>query len=525
VTDCRVGRVLVVQPLIVEYRLGMSRVALCALMALACACGEAHSVTQKSSTSSDERCAKGECENAQPRASATSTGRAPAVSARRAAAGSPAPPPSLEELLATIPLGDPGEVVAMPEDESAAFFNDKQVHELDLSVNPDDLALIDSDPSSEMYVNADVRIDGESLGTVGLRYKGSAGAFLAPCTEAELPGEREPGPKVGKCSMKLDFDRVNSDQRLHGLKKLNLHAMGRDPSMLREQLGYALFREMGIATPRTTYMRVVINGELEGLFLGVEQIDGRFTRARFTEGGKGNVYKEVWPNTIDPVRLRAALETNEDDEAASVVSMMAFAAAVEVDPKAALRWLDRQYMLNFIAVDRMILNDDGAFRWYCYTFRGRDFGGGSNHNFYWYEAPIGTRMWLIPWDLDLSLAGAERTRIDRDWRDKSSCACHTAELDVPASPQRAPACDPLTGEVADWLDDYDQVVDKLLAGPMSGEAVDRKLMRWVELIEPTVKEAAGKHSAPNESAWQDAVSFLRSVIDHSRETRGHWPGL
>jgi len=427
-------------------------------------------------------------------------------------------------VLASIPQGDPGSVKAMPDDESAAFFNDKEVHELDLRVSTDDLALIDSDPSAEQYVNADMQLDGESVGTVGLRYKGSAGAFLAPCTAATLPGERARGAKVGKCSMKLDFDRVKADLRVHGLKKLNLHAMGRDPSMLREQLGYSLFREMGVATPRTTYMRVVINGQLEGLFLGVEQIDGRFTRARFSEGGKGNVYKEIWPNTWDPVRLRAALETNEDDDATSVLSMMGFAAAVDLDPQAARRWLDRDYMLSFIAVDRMILNDDGAFRWYCYTFRGLDFGLGSNHNFFWYESPVSTRMWLIPWDLDLSFAGAERTRIDRDWRDKSDCTCHTAELDVPASPQRAPACDALTGELATWLDDYEQVVDKLLAGPMSGEAIDGKLMRWIELIEPTVQEAAGLHSAPNESEWQDAVSFLRSAIDHSRQSRGHWPG-
>jgi hypothetical protein len=338
-----------------------------------------------------------------------------------------------------------------------------------------------------------------------------------------LPGEPR-GPKVGRCSMKLDFDRVNADQRLHGLKKLNLHAMGRDASMLREQLGYSLFREMGIATPRTTYTRVVINGQLEGLFLGVEQIDGRFTRARFTEGGKGNVYKEVWPNTMDPGRLRAALETNEDDEDTSVMSMLAFAAAVQLEPSAALRWLDRQYMLSYIAVDRMILNDDGAFRWYCYNLLGFDLGLGFNHNFYWYESPVGTKMWLIPWDLDLAFAGAERTMIDRDWRDTSSCDCHIADVDVPASPQRAPACDTLKGEVASWLDDYDQAVDKLLAGPLSGKAVDAKLLRWLELIEPTVREASGVRSSPSESEWQDAVSQLRSVIDHSRESRGHWPG-
>jgi spore coat protein CotH len=411
----------------------------------------------------------------------------------------------------------------MPDDESAAFFNDKRVHDFDLQVAPEDLALIDSDPSAEIYVDAVVRLDGESLGTIGLRYKGSAGAFLAPCTAAALPGQ-ERGPKVGKCSMKLDFDRVNPDQRLLGLKKLNLHAMGRDPSMLREQLGYALFREMGVATPRTTYARVVINGQLEGLFLGVEQIDGRFTRARFTEGGKGNVYKEIWPNTMDPGRFRAALETNEDDEDTSVMSMLAFAAAIQSEPGTALSWLDRQYMLSYIAVDRIILNDDGAFRWYCYTLRGLDLGLGRNHNFYWYESPVGTKMWLIPWDLDLSFAGVGRIRIDSDWRDASRCDCHVAEGSENASSQRAPACDPLTGQVASWLDDYDQVVDKFLEGPLSAAAIDAKLMHWIDLIEPVVQAAAGVKSSPSESEWQEAISSLRSVLDYTRETRGHWPG-
>jgi spore coat protein CotH len=415
-------------------------------------------------------------------------------------------------------------VVATPQDDAAAFFTDARIHDVDLTISPDDLALIDSDPSAEMYVNADVTVDGEALGSVGLRYKGSAGAFIAPCTAAERPGQLR-GPKVGKCSMKLDFDRVDADQRLHGLKKLNLHAMGRDNSMLREQLGYSLFREMGVATPRTTYSRVVINGELEGLFLGVEQIDGRFTRARFTQGGKGNVYKEVWPNSLDPGRYRAALETNEDDPDTSVMSMLGFATAVQLEPSLALSWLDREYMLRFITVDRMILNDDGPFRWYCAGTFPRDFGFGWNHNYYWYESPVGTRMWLIPWDLDLSFAGAARTRIDTDWRDASRCDCHYADVGEPASPQRPAACDRLTGEVADWLDDYDSYVDKFLDGAMSADAVDTKLMRWIDLIAPVVKEAAGVNSAPSESAWQEGVSTLRDAVEHSRETRGHWPGL
>jgi spore coat protein CotH len=225
------------------------------------------------------------------------------------------------------------------------------------------------------------------------------------------------------------------------------------------------------------------------------------------------------------MRYRSALETNDKDPNTSVMSMLAFAMAVQVDPALALSWLDREYMLQYITVDRMILNDDGAFRWYCAGAFPFDFGGGRNHNYYWYESPVGTRMWLIPWDLDLSFAGALRTRIDRDWRDNSSCDCHLGVTSEPASPQRAPACDRLTGEVASWLDDYDAKVDSFIAGPFSADSVDKKLMRWMDLIAPMVKEAAGVHSAPDESTWHDSVSTLREVIEHSRETRGHWPVL
>jgi spore coat protein CotH len=115
-----------------------------------------------------------------------------------------------------------------------------------------------------------------------VRYKGSVGGFLAPCTAAGSVGAR-PGPKTGKCSMKIDFDRVDPDARFYGLKKLNFHSMDRDPSMLRDRLGYSLFREFGVAAPRAMHARVLINGKLEGLHVVVEQIDGRFTDSRFSE--------------------------------------------------------------------------------------------------------------------------------------------------------------------------------------------------------------------------------------------------
>jgi spore coat protein CotH len=155
--------------------------------------------------------------------------------------------------------------------------------------------------------------------------------------------------------------------------------------MMREQLGYGLYREMGVAAPRTAYARVVINGQLEGLFLAVEQIDGRFTRSRFSdEGGEGNLYKEIWPLYDDAAQYRSALESNKGSET-NVDKILAFAAQIRTDPGAATAWVDRDYTLRYIAVDRVILNDDGVFHWYCFIPQGNNNGLYGNHNYYWYE--------------------------------------------------------------------------------------------------------------------------------------------
>jgi hypothetical protein len=150
--------VFILPSLNVQCRVRVSRIAAVSLLELACACSEAHSVPRDSSASSEEPCSETGCGRAErrtsglPHASASATpssGRAADVSTDAAGSAAP-PPPKLDELLAALPQGEPGEVVAMPSDDSAAFFNDTQVHELDLTVTPEDLALIDSDPSVEM---------------------------------------------------------------------------------------------------------------------------------------------------------------------------------------------------------------------------------------------------------------------------------------------------------------------------------------------------------------------------------------
>jgi hypothetical protein len=135
--------------------------------------------------------------------------------------------------------------------------------------------------------------------------------------------------------------------------------MNNDPSMLRDRLAYSLFREMGIAAPRAMHARVNINGKLEGLFVAVEQVDGRFTRSRFGEGGKGNLYKEIWPMHDSADSYRAALETNEDSNP-RLDPIVAFAAATKQGSAAVENYIDRAYVARYLAADRVMANDDGS---------------------------------------------------------------------------------------------------------------------------------------------------------------------
>jgi len=409
-----------------------------------------------------------------------------------------------------------GHVIAEPEDDARYVFDQSSLRTYNISVAEADLALIDMDPAAETFVNATLDFEGKTIGPVSVRYKGSVGGFLPPCTGAAPAPAGDPAapmsrsrPKTGKCSIKVDFNRVDPELRFYGLKKLNFHSMDRDKSLMRDRLGYSMFRESGVAAPRATHARLLINGKLEGLYVVVEQIDGRFTDSHFSDGGDGNLYKEVWPVSDAPEPYLAALETNNDmPEAMQVARMQSFHAAISAGADASFRWLDTPYLFNYIAVDRVIANDDGAFHWYCQW----------NHNYYWYEAERADRMWIIPWDLDSSFQNGAFVHINTPWNAATpgmDCTCGRAGGQRPAS------CDPLTSHWASRTEDYQRAVDSFLAGPFSDANVSAKLLAWTQQVDAAVQEAAGVQGAPSYAEWQEAFANLQAIIASSRVHRGY----
>ena len=422
------------------------------------------------------------------------------------------PAPACPTALSCPDAGDPGIVVSEPADDAAYLFDQGALRTYNLIVAEADLAIIDANPMTEQWVTGMLEFEDKQYGPLGIRYKGSVGAFLAPCMGGTLGTPQ--GPKQGKCSVKIGFDHVDENARFFGLRKLNLHSMNNDPSMMRDRLGYSMFRDMGLAAPRAVHARLLFNGRLEGLFAVVEQVDGRFARSRFTEGGEGNVYKEIWPLHDDPHAYTRALETNQAPTT-SVAGMLHFKQAVETSPAAIQAVLDRAYILRYIAVDRVIVNDDGAFHWWCAKGgQGNNPNGVGNHNYYWYEAAATTRFWLIPWDLDSSFDASPFVRIAPEWSAEGPCSCQS-----PAG-QRAPSCDRLVKHWGTWRPDYEVAVDAFLQGPFAPNNVDSKIAAWSSQIEGSVAETAGLNGAPTAITWRAGVSGLQGKIATARAARG-----
>lgn len=418
--------------------------------------------------------------------------------------------PDIEAAPDTPEVDGSGNVIMEPEDEAAYIYDQKKIHTFEIELTEEDLKKVNNNPAAEQYVPARLHFEGVTY-DVGYRYKGGIGSFMAPCTRP-LKGKK----KAGKCSVKVSFNWSDPEGRIFGLKKLLFHSMNEDHSMLRERLGYSLFREMGVPAARATHAILKVNGETD-IYALVEQIDGRFTRSRFTEGGKGNLYKEIWPIHDNPEAYIKALKTNEDENP-STDRIIKFKDATLSGPDTMREWIDHDIMVSYITVDRVIMHDDGPFHFYCVaSARGNNPKSPGNHNYYWYEAKDVDHFWLIPWDLDHSFISmhqneaSNQSHLDWDWRqapEDTKCGQCGNVLD---SLRRSipPSCDPVVQNFQAWIQDYEAKVDEFLEGPLSKAKVDAKIKTWQAQLE--------KAGYPIE---EKPLSKLQELIEMARSNRG-----
>ena len=413
-----------------------------------------------------------------------------------------------------------GNLSALTADDSGYIFDQERLHTFELTLSDEALAQIDRNPSAEEWVLGSLTFEGETIDRVGIRYKGSIGAWVGCLSD---PDWSDPsGHKVcTKLSMKVKVNWDDSNREFHGLRRLQLHNMNLDPSQMHERLGYWLFREMGVPAPRSVHARLIVNGTYVGVFALTEQIDGRFTRHNFDDG-TGNLYKEVWPLHAGYVTgdlfFVEALKTNEDENP-SIELIKNFGSEVKAaGPEGAAevvdRWMDVDEVLAWAVVDRTIRNDDGPFHWYC-------FGECRPHNYYWYEEPTAGTLHLIPWDLDNASQNIVKdsnpvTPVADAWGEITR-DCQRFGYGDWGLLQRSAACDPVFAAWATFDDDYRRLLDEFLDGPFAEELVTAQVEAWVAQIADATTEAADAHDdAVSVRKWTGAVDELLAALDHAR---------
>ncbi len=193
------------------------------------------------------------------------------------------------------------------------------------------------------YVPAELRLDGRTALTVGLRLKGSTGSFR---------------PLDDRPALTVDINRLVPHQRLDGHTKLHLNNSVEDPSRLSEWLGHELFGRAGLPTPQVGHARVWLNGRNLGLYVLREGFTAGFLR-RAMPDRPGSLWEPLPASDVDgPFHLSARTGNAGDAEISSL-------AAAAREPDLRRRWdrlaerLDTERFASLLAAEVLLGHRDG----------------------------------------------------------------------------------------------------------------------------------------------------------------------
>jgi spore coat protein H len=239
------------------------------------------------------------------------------------------------------------------------------------------------------YVQAELELANTKLSNIAVRYKGN-GTYLR--SQGSL-----------KRSLKVDLNDTNKDQKLAGETKLNFHSNVSDPTWMIEPLSYRFYRDAGVPSPRTSYVKVYVTAsELHrhrylGLYSLVEDVDKHFLKANF--GSKdGAIFKPVGPYLFvykgeDWSAYKQQYDPKTDLTPAQSQRMIDFCKLI-TSPN------DREFAENIASF--IDLDEFSRFMAATVCLSLLDSILGMSQNFYMVLHPKSNRFVFIPWDLDNS---------------------------------------------------------------------------------------------------------------------------
>ncbi|KTF08787.1 CotH kinase family protein [Pseudoalteromonas sp. H103] len=340
------------------------------------------------------------------------------------------------------------------ENTVATAFTPTAVNTLSITITDENWQDILDNPLDEEYHETAITFNGVTLDSVAIRTKG--GSSLSSVANSSSD----------RYSFKVDINEYVSGQKFFGLKKFTLQNSFNDPSYMREVIAYELMDEMGVPTPEHAYVNFYVNGELFGLYLMVEAVDGEFVEKHFTNSN-GDLYKPdgtgsdlLWLGDDIQSYTDINLQTNED-----TTDNGAFINFVESLDKGETSAIEVDTLLRYMSVSTSLSNLDS-------------YHGPLAHNYYIYDDD--GVFSILPWDFNESFGTFAMDCNNVDVRE--------LYIDEPVSGALSER--PLIANVfaeQSNLDTYHSYLTQLINGSLSSDTFNARVNEIADLIREHVQ--------------------------------------
>lgn len=166
----------------------------------------------------------------------------------------------------------------LPASYEDLLFDTGRVHEIAISLSEEDWGDLVLNPGDKTKYEADITIDGESIQDVAFATKGNSTLQFVANHEGS-----------DRYSFKITFDKYVEGQTYHGLHRLHLLNLYGDATYMKDYISYSMFRRAGVPAPLASYVWLKVNGNVQGLYLAVEDVGESFIERCL--GGTGSLYK------------------------------------------------------------------------------------------------------------------------------------------------------------------------------------------------------------------------------------------
>lgn len=266
----------------------------------------------------------------------------------------------------------------------AQLFADNHILNVDITIEKNFLDDMYTNPENFEYFSATIKVDDTTIRNAGIRIMGNT----------NLDGEEN---SQNRYSYRIRFDKFVSKQYLHGLDKLVLSNISKDPSYMREVFMSYAFQKLNTKAPLATYAKVTINGEYAGFYVALEAIDDGFQTRNFGND-KNNLYKAEKGATLEDLNSLTLLEqkNGKDTTKSDLETLIETLQAMPLEEKGDIeKVLDVDSVLKYVAVNSVF----GNFSSYL---------GASSDNYYLLRDNSTSKFYIIPWDFNVAFGGQNK---------------------------------------------------------------------------------------------------------------------